>query len=96
MRVTRLLLVAVVLVSGCTWSKIRTSTLFRRPQTHALILGRVELAKEGFRAPWKATGGRTSAPSRRGFVTGWRGTGATGPSLPSTSCGFPPPFLPTG
>jgi len=55
MRVTRLLLVAVVLVSGCTWSKIRDLDPPPAPPTHALILGRVELPKEAFRAPWKAT-----------------------------------------
>lgn len=56
MRVSRLLLVAVVLVSGCSWSKIRDlDPAPPPPPSHALILGRVNLPPERFRAPWKAT-----------------------------------------
>jgi hypothetical protein len=56
MRVTRLLVIVVLLLSGYTWSSVRS--LDTRPPaspTHLLLLGRVDMPKDPFRSESKAS-----------------------------------------
>jgi hypothetical protein len=56
MRVTGLLVIAVLLLSGFTWSNVRT--LDTRPPaspTHGLVLGRVDMPRDPFRSESKAS-----------------------------------------
>jgi hypothetical protein len=55
-RINRLLLIAVFLVSGCTWSAVRSlDTSPPGPPKQVLALGRVDMPKDPFRAGWKAS-----------------------------------------
>jgi hypothetical protein len=56
MKVVRLLLMSVLLTSGCTWSGVRDlDTRVPEPPKHVLLLGRVEMPPDPFRAEWKAS-----------------------------------------
>ena len=56
MRAVRVLLVTVFLVAGCTWSSVRDlDPRSSEPPKHVLLLGRVEMPPDPFRADWKAS-----------------------------------------
>lgn len=71
MKVYRLLVIAVLLVSGCTWSHVKD--LDPRPPDppkHVLILGRVDQPKALYRTEWKASWWQHEAQFERG-VRDW-------------------------
>jgi len=56
MRAHRLLVIAVFLLAGCTWSGVRElDTRPPEPPTHVLFLGRVDMPKDPSRPEWKAS-----------------------------------------
>ena len=56
MRGIRLLVLAIFLVAGCTFSSVKSrDTRSPGPPKHVLIMGRVAMPTEPDRAPWKAS-----------------------------------------
>jgi hypothetical protein len=68
MRVYRLLVVAVLLVSGCTWTSVRDRDP-RPPESpkQVLILGRVDMSKNPYHAEWTASWWQHQPAFEKGF-----------------------------